>query len=491
MAGYKRRPIYTFDDENAVGLNKIPNGAMVVVKSYNGETKQFVKNDADGVLAEDTTIASAIADTSVVKETGASGTYYESAREIAVADQLTAFDDRVTQVDSIVIDTVLDATEYKVTVDNVDYVITSPDADTVVADIRDGLIAEVNNSTSVAATVDGDNITVTAKVPGVAFTLTEADDNLTVSSVVANFAGTAKYTAGAVEVAVNNEVVKADVSSGVYVALETALSADDIITIRTSGKFEVYNKQQADSKVNEAVTAGLATIEFPEVVVPEGVYAVEAVAVAVADQTVVFDDRVAQVDTVVVGTVADDTTYSITIDGSDPLSYTSETDATLADIRDNLVTTIDGYAGVSAVADGDNIKVTADAAGTGFTIADQTEVTSSTTIANYTGSVKYQVGSVVAVNGSIVEADTSTGVYVVLTNATADGDIVEVREVEKFEVMSKTQVEDKINSTSAKLLQTVATETVYQDDTNGKYYKVYMSDGNFTVEEVAAPEGAE
>jgi len=221
----------------------------------------------------------------------------------------------------------------------------------------------------------------------------------------------------------------------------------------------------------------------------EGVYNEAGTEVAVADQTTVFDDRVAQVDTVVVGTVADDTTYSITIDGSDALSYTSGTDATLADIRDNLVTAIDDYAGVSAVADGDNIKVTADAAGTGFTIADQTEVTSSTTIANYTGSVKYEVGSVeIAVNGVAAKAVATNGKWVTMDAALSDGDVVTMRQIGKFEVMSRAQTESKVKDTAAtlaKLAQTVDTETKYTDENDGINYKMYISDGNLVIEEIA------
>jgi len=59
MAGYKRRPMYYFDDENSTGLDKIPEGSTVVVKNYKGKPKQFVKGSATG-LDSTTTIDAAV-----------------------------------------------------------------------------------------------------------------------------------------------------------------------------------------------------------------------------------------------------------------------------------------------------------------------------------------------------------------------------------------------------------------------------------------------
>ena len=59
---YKRKPIYEFATKDDIGLNKIPNGSTIVVRDYDGVSKQFTKNDPDGTLAADTTVATAIAD---------------------------------------------------------------------------------------------------------------------------------------------------------------------------------------------------------------------------------------------------------------------------------------------------------------------------------------------------------------------------------------------------------------------------------------------
>ena len=58
--GFKRKPIYEFENENSIGLDKIPDGSRVIVKNYKGQNIEFIKNDPDGVIKNDQTIESVL-----------------------------------------------------------------------------------------------------------------------------------------------------------------------------------------------------------------------------------------------------------------------------------------------------------------------------------------------------------------------------------------------------------------------------------------------
>jgi len=54
--GYKRKPVYEFEDENSVGLHNIPDGSKVIVKNYKGKPKEFTKRDSTGLISSTDTV---------------------------------------------------------------------------------------------------------------------------------------------------------------------------------------------------------------------------------------------------------------------------------------------------------------------------------------------------------------------------------------------------------------------------------------------------
>lgn len=92
---------------------------------------------------------------------------------------------------------------------------------------------------------------------------------------------------------------------------------------------------------------------------------------------------VAQVENVEVTTVLNTTLYRVTINGEN-FDYTSDADATAAEIRDGLIAAInDGAQPVTAaIVDGTNLSLTSDTAGLGFSLSVSAELTESTTTEN-------------------------------------------------------------------------------------------------------------
>ena len=90
----------------------------------------------------------------------------------------------------------------------------------------------------------------------------------------------------------------------------------------------------------------------------------------------------AQVDTVV-PTVLNSTLYTVTINGT-IFDYTSDIDATATEIVGGLVTAITGV-GVTGTNVGDELILTADVAGTPFTVSTSAELSASTTTPNIVG----------------------------------------------------------------------------------------------------------
>lgn len=93
------------------------------------------------------------------------------------------------QLDTMVIDTAVDETEYSFTVDGIEVAYTSGVSATI-AEIRDGLIEAGRAIGALDGVVvfqpSGDDVTIIAAVPGEGFTSAESDDNLTRTATVSN-----------------------------------------------------------------------------------------------------------------------------------------------------------------------------------------------------------------------------------------------------------------------------------------------------------------
>lgn len=100
----------------------------------------------------------------------------------------------VAQVERVTVDTAANSTAYTVTINGVPISFTS-DANATKEEIRDGLIAAINNEGFVNNAVtasDGagtDDLDITADTAGVPFTLTESDANLSTATQQANVTG--------------------------------------------------------------------------------------------------------------------------------------------------------------------------------------------------------------------------------------------------------------------------------------------------------------
>jgi len=67
--GYRRTPVYRFDNKDATGIDKIPEGSMIIVKDYNGSSKQFVK-ETGGVSIDSAATIGSLEETGLVKTVG-------------------------------------------------------------------------------------------------------------------------------------------------------------------------------------------------------------------------------------------------------------------------------------------------------------------------------------------------------------------------------------------------------------------------------------
>lgn len=95
------------------------------------------------------------------------------------------------QVSKVVIDNVIDSTAYTFSVNGIAVTFTSG-VGTTVGLIRDGLIAAYRAIAALeapaSANPNGNDVQITAKVPGTAFTIADSDANLTTSTTTANVA---------------------------------------------------------------------------------------------------------------------------------------------------------------------------------------------------------------------------------------------------------------------------------------------------------------
>lgn len=99
-------------------------------------------------------------------------------------------DPRAAQSDTITVATATNDKDYVVTINGIDITFTS-DSTATVAEVADGLAAAIEAEPLVNGTVDAvsdgvDTVTLTAKVAGVGYTLSEDDAELSTASVAAN-----------------------------------------------------------------------------------------------------------------------------------------------------------------------------------------------------------------------------------------------------------------------------------------------------------------
>jgi hypothetical protein len=110
---------------------------------------------------------------------------------------------RAAQVSTVVVDTAVNSAAYTVTVDGIDVTYTA-DASATKIEIADGLAAALNSegliSGRIKAASNGvDTVTLTARVGGEAFTLSESDANLTSATSSANAVAAPLYMGRAVK----------------------------------------------------------------------------------------------------------------------------------------------------------------------------------------------------------------------------------------------------------------------------------------------------
>ena len=220
-------------------------------------------------------------------------------------------------------------------------------------------------------------------------------------------------------------------------------------------------------------------------------------AVAEVDQTVFFDDRIAQVDRVTIDSVDNDTDYKLNIDGN-TITYTSDSDATEAEIVQGLIDAINDSYGdvVTASADEDNsdsLLVTADTKGVGFTIDTVVKVTDSTVTANYDG-IKYILGSTdVVMNGTILDSDDYTaanGYSIELAEGAEADDIITLIAYGGADVYNKTQTDALMGAKANKVgtedieITDVAKGVILKDRGNDKRYRLYIENDQLGIEEL-------
>ncbi len=143
-----------------------------------------------------------VALTSLVQSAGTATGATSGAHGLLSGARVFIDDALITQVDTVTIDTVLDDTDYTVTIDGVAHTITSDGSATDV-EIRDALVSAINAGAQpvTAAPAASNTLTITADVPGAAFTistganLSDASTRPNVASVDSDFNGLKTVTA--------------------------------------------------------------------------------------------------------------------------------------------------------------------------------------------------------------------------------------------------------------------------------------------------------
>jgi len=72
---YTRKPNYHFKTKLDTGINKVPDGMVVIVEDYDGEKKGFIKNSSTGLTAS-STIQDAFTGLNIKVSTGGAITSY-------------------------------------------------------------------------------------------------------------------------------------------------------------------------------------------------------------------------------------------------------------------------------------------------------------------------------------------------------------------------------------------------------------------------------
>jgi len=176
-------------------------------------------------------------------------------------------------------------------------------------------------------------------------------------------------------------------------------------------------------------------------------------AVANDDQTEFFYTEPAkQKDRIVIGDIANDTTYSFVI-GEDTVSFTSDSDATSDEVRDGIQSAADALDGYTATVDGDDVLIENDTINVAFEITGQTGLTSSTIVLPTDG-IKYVPGSItIAVEGIIkdnTEYTAEDGNKIVFNDGLSEDEVVELIAYGGADVYNKSQVNTFINSKYSK-----------------------------------------
>lgn len=156
--------------------------------------------------------------------------------------------------------------------------------------------------------------------------------------------------------------------------------------IGASSLFAVQNTLDQFRSIAAAVLSGPATVALTSLAQTTGVATGTTGAahgLSSGDRVFIDDAVVTQVDTVTIDTVVDDTLYTVTINGV-AHTFTSDGSATDVEIRDGLVSAINGGAQpvTAAPVTSSTFTITADVSGTAFTITVGTNLSSVSTRPN-------------------------------------------------------------------------------------------------------------
>ena len=182
--------------------------------------------------------------------------------QTAEADQTDFFwTEPISQVTRLVIDEVIDDFTYTVTADTIAASFTS-DSEATISEIKNGIADEINNLCDfVTASIDGDDILITADTAGVRFSVSGLT-KLTQSLEVASIDGI-KYVPDSITVVQNNAILepsKYTATDRNKIVLNTAANEDDVLMMIAYGGADVYSKGEIDGMLAGGV--GSADIEL-------------------------------------------------------------------------------------------------------------------------------------------------------------------------------------------------------------------------------------